>query len=112
MSKPRYPAKWFHLLKRYPRKFCTVCGRQLTPQIRGNERSRWLESVNSFIARKTCGGAACRAAAIGRANSKAKSLATREECLAALRIACSEHPDLLEFLGTDNPHSSRQAVLA
>ena len=32
-DKIRYPAKFFHLLKKYPRKTCACCGKTLTPKV-------------------------------------------------------------------------------
>ena len=52
-DKPRYPAKFFKRLTRYPRRFCQnpECGVQLTPKLYD---SGLLETLSKFSVRETC----------------------------------------------------------
>ena len=53
MNKIRYPARFFHLLKKYPVKRCLTCGKQLTPKLYSGGKN--IEALKAFGARQTCG---------------------------------------------------------
>ena len=55
-DKPRYPAKLFHHLKRYPIRHCKQCGAQLTPRLHGGKNGKpfILETVTMFKVRCYC----------------------------------------------------------
>lgn len=54
-EKPRYPARFFNQLRKYPRKSCTVCGRLIMPRLLPSViDSEQLESLEMFNDRDRC----------------------------------------------------------
>jgi hypothetical protein len=122
-DKPKYPSRFWHRRHLYPARYCEVCGKRLTPRIEGGGHN--LETPRMFAERRSCGGA-CGRVLTSKARlayerkrhdpppeppKAAMTLETRAELIEALRGACEQHPDLLRYLGTDNPLTSQAEAL-
>jgi DNA-directed RNA polymerase subunit RPC12/RpoP len=106
--KPRYPARVFHLLGRYRRHECQRCGAPILPKLRG----RGLESPENLAKRALCDGSHHTAPDAPEPEEEAHMTPEkRAELIEALKGACEQHPDLLRYLGTDNPLTSQAEAL-
>lgn len=99
MTKPHYPAKWFHRRFEFPVKHCERCGARLLPMVRKNGT---LETPNEFARRNSCGRpSACRDVTIAQVRfplqpSNPSLGRIDEETREMLAQALNNHPEMLE----------------